>query len=177
MVQQDRLTIDCQESGIRLFFVDVSDPDNPDLKRSLLFDEGQFPSTQSLAMSLPYVYVTFTITSTDSASGISGSTEIKVTDATAVAQTRPVFSYRLGQNYPNPFNPVTTIEYSVQHATLVDLELYDITGRSVRKLIYKHQKPGVYQVTFDAKALPSGIYFYRIRMGEFSAVKKMVLIE
>lgn len=120
---------------------------------------------------------THTITCTDSSSMVSAHVTLVVTESTSVEQNRPVVSYSLQQNYPNPFNPVTTIEYAVQHAEIVDLELYDITGRSVRKLIHRHHKPGIYQVTLHAKNLPSGIYFYRIRMGEFSAVKKMVLIE
>ncbi len=90
----------------------------------------------------------------------------------------------LYQNYPNPYNPTTTIEYSIPNVeTLhamspnVQLIVYDILGREVVTLVNKRQTPGNYQVTFNAANLPSGIYFYTLRAGDFIATKKMILMK
>ncbi len=93
--------------------------------------------------------------------------------------------FELKQNYPNPFNPTTTIEYSVPDFVkmneaaprLVELKIYDVLGREVRTVVSKIQKPGNYSVQFDADKLPSGIYFYKLKAGSFTAVKKMILLK
>ena len=90
--------------------------------------------------------------------------------------------FELSQNYPNPFNPSTTIKYSIpnvetRHASSVRLIVYDILGREVTTLVNKVQQPGNYEVTFDASNLTSGMYFYYINVGEFRAVKKMILLK
>ncbi len=100
----------------------------------------------------------------------------------------------LYQNYPNPFNPTTTIKYALTPALslgervsagrvrglYVTLKVYDILGREVATLVNEKQSPGTYTVTFDAKStaggLPSGIYFYRLKAGNFSETKKMILL-
>jgi hypothetical protein len=86
-------------------------------------------------------------------------------------------SYRLNQNYPNPFNPSTTISYTIPKEGLVNLKIYNILGQEVKTLLSEHQAPGTYKISFDASALPSGVYFYGIQVGEFSQVKKMMLIK
>lgn len=88
----------------------------------------------------------------------------------------------LYQNYPNPFNPSTTIKYSIPHvgtghAPSVRLIVYDILGREVATLVNEKQKPGNYEIVFDASNLPSGIYFYSMHAGEFNSVKKMILLK
>jgi hypothetical protein len=100
--------------------------------------------------------------------------------------------FKLYQNYPNPFskgnggNAATTIEYSIpvetrsalsQRALSVQLKVYDILGREVATLVNKEQAPGNYSVRFSADNLTSGIYFYRLQAGNFSAVKKMILLK
>ncbi|MCB0730577.1 MAG: T9SS type A sorting domain-containing protein [Ignavibacteriae bacterium] len=89
--------------------------------------------------------------------------------------------YILHQNYPNPFNPSTIIEYSIPNeetfqATAVQLKVYDILGREVTTLFNEVKQPGSYQVTFDASALSSGMYFYELKSGNFREVKKMMLL-
>lgn len=86
-------------------------------------------------------------------------------------------TFSLSQNYPNPFNPATTINYAVPEAGLVTLKIYDILGREVRTLVNGEKSPGRYSVNFDASALASGIYIYRITAGAYSSVKKMVLLK
>ncbi len=91
-------------------------------------------------------------------------------------------NYSLSQNYPNPFNPSTKIKYSIPtvekgHALSVQLRVYDLLGREVATLVNKEQQPGNYEVTFDASTLSSGTYFYRLQAGNFSQIKKMILLK
>jgi len=87
------------------------------------------------------------------------------------------FSFILEQNYPNPFNPGTSIKYSVPEAGAVTLKVFDVSGREVAVLVDGVKQQGIYTVDFNASHLASGIYFYRIEAGEFTAVKKMMLIK
>lgn len=86
-------------------------------------------------------------------------------------------SYSLSQNYPNPFNPVTNINFSVPISRLVILKVYDITGKEVAQLVNKTMAAGVYTYDFNASQLSSGVYFYRMTAGDFTEVKKMVLVK
>lgn len=123
-----------------------------------------------------------------------------------------VKDYRLLQNYPNPFNPSTIIQYSIPAVTapsrfpstspslskgsveglvqnpvgeqLVTLKVYDVLGREIATLVNEHQRPGNYEVSFDASDLPagrhgfaSGVYYYRLVSGEFIQSKKMLLLK
>lgn len=85
--------------------------------------------------------------------------------------------FALYQSYPNPFNPTATISYDVKEAVLVDLRVYDVIGREVVVLVRERKAPGRYATVFDARSLPSGLYLYRIKMGAFSEVKKMILLK
>jgi subtilisin family serine protease/subtilisin-like proprotein convertase family protein len=85
--------------------------------------------------------------------------------------------YSLAQNYPNPFNPVTSIKFSLPKQSNVKLVVYDALGREVATLVNGNLEAGVYNETFDGSSLASGVYFYRIDAGEFTDVKKMVLIK
>jgi hypothetical protein len=85
--------------------------------------------------------------------------------------------YFLSQNYPNPFNPSTLISYSLPKSDFVILKIYDMRGREVQTLVDKVQKANIYTVKFDASTLSSGVYFYRLQIGEdFIDTKKMLLI-
>ena len=85
--------------------------------------------------------------------------------------------YSLQQNYPNPFNQSTTIRYFVPTNSWVTLKVYDILGREVATLVNSMESPGYKSVSFDAKALSTGVYGYRLRAGAYSQVMKMVLIK
>lgn len=85
--------------------------------------------------------------------------------------------FNLSQNYPNPFNPSTTISYQLSVDRFVSLKIYDISGKEVSNLVNQNQKAGYYTVEFNGANLASGMYFYRIEAGDFSAVKKMVLVK
>ena len=86
-------------------------------------------------------------------------------------------TYELSQNYPNPFNPSTTIRYQLPQDGLVTLKIYDILGREVKTLVNEEKAKGRYEVNFNASNLASGVYLYRIRVNDYVAVKKMMLIK
>ena len=85
--------------------------------------------------------------------------------------------FNLEQNYPNPFNPTTTIKYSIPKQSYVMLKMFDILGREVATLVNEEKPAGTYEVSWEAKNLASGVYFYKIITGIYTAVKKMVLIK
>ncbi len=87
--------------------------------------------------------------------------------------------FELKQNYPNPFNPITKIKYSIPSDRInkmVRLVIYDILGEVISTLVDEYQKPGNYEVEFDATNLSSGVYFYELRSGDFRKVRKMILL-
>lgn len=88
-----------------------------------------------------------------------------------------ISKFELSQNYPNPFNPNTEIEYDLPKSTFVKLTIYDVLGNEVKTLVNEKQNAGSYNVEFDGSKLPSGVYFYKITAGDFTAVKKMVLVK
>lgn len=85
--------------------------------------------------------------------------------------------YNLTQNYPNPFNPATSIRYSLPQRSNVSLIVYDILGNEVAVLVNEEKDRGVYQLSFNAADLSSGIYFYTLRADGFTQTKKMLLIK
>ena len=85
--------------------------------------------------------------------------------------------FYLKQNYPNPFNPVTNLEFGISDLGFVSLKVYDALGKVVRTLINENKPAGYYNIEFDGSDLPSGIYFYRLEAGEFSATNRMILLK
>jgi alpha-amylase len=85
--------------------------------------------------------------------------------------------YTLLQNYPNPFNPATTIRYSIARQSHVELKVFDLLGREVSTLVSSVQTAGEYKVQFDGSRLPSGVYIYTLKAGEFRDSKKLLLLK
>jgi hypothetical protein len=94
--------------------------------------------------------------------------------------------FKLEQNYPNPFNPTTKINFDLPKSNLtlseakglfVQLKVFDITGKEVVTLINEQLHPGTYEVTFDARNLSSGIYFYKLVTSVYSETKSMILFK
>jgi subtilisin-like proprotein convertase family protein len=85
--------------------------------------------------------------------------------------------FELAQNYPNPFNPTTSIKFALPKSGFVTLKVYDIVGKEVATLVSEQLAAGTYEHNFDASALSSGVYFYRIDAGNFTEIKKMMLVK
>lgn len=91
----------------------------------------------------------------------------------------PPTEFSLDQNYPNPFNPATTIRYgasSLQPRTSVRLRVFDVLGREVATLVDGMVEPGFHRIRFDARSLPSGVYYYELRAGSFATTRKMIVL-
>jgi hypothetical protein len=91
-------------------------------------------------------------------------------------------TFNLSQNYPNPFNPVTNFKFSLPQASHVKIEIFNILGQNVNTLVDEDMKAGSFAVDWNGKdqrgvEVSSGIYFYRIIAGDFSSVKRMVLLK
>ena len=84
--------------------------------------------------------------------------------------------FELQQNYPNPFNPQTVIRYRLALGAQVDLSVFGVLGQKVKTLIHQKQTSGEHEVSFNAVDLPSGLYFYQLRVGGKKKVKKMLLL-
>jgi hypothetical protein len=102
---------------------------------------------------------------------------VNVTSGVGVGEPDEVpESFALHQNYPNPFNPRTTISFDVAQPTEVRLKVFDILGREVATLVDGDLASGFHHVVFDASRLASGMYIYRIEMGDYRGFRTMVLI-
>jgi len=86
-------------------------------------------------------------------------------------------SFGLAQNFPNPFNPSTQITYQIADGGLVTLKVYDMLGREVRTLVNERQVAGNHSMRFNADALPSGVYFYKLESGNNTQVRKLILLK
>jgi tetratricopeptide (TPR) repeat protein len=90
-------------------------------------------------------------------------------------QANPPTEFALEQNYPNPFNPTTTLRFAIPQNEHVTLKVYDLLGREVATLESGFKSAGAYQTLFDASALSSGVYIYRLTAGSFTALRKIVV--
>ncbi|MFI5144637.1 MAG: T9SS type A sorting domain-containing protein, partial [Ignavibacteria bacterium] len=106
---------------------------------------------------------------------------IRLNNATLVGNgkifTEVPDKFELNQNYPNPFNPETKIIFTVPQQSKVVLKVYDILGKEVSTIVNETLLPGKYEKTFSGLSFASGVYFYKMEAGEFTSVKKMVLLK
>jgi hypothetical protein len=108
-------------------------------------------------------------------------TDVRWVEGSTEEENKPtVFS--VSQNYPNPFNPVTNFRVALPQASHVKIELFNILGQKVKTLVDEDMRAGVFVVDWDGNddrglEVSSGIYFYRIIAGDFSDIKKMVLLK
>ncbi|MDF1611651.1 Kelch repeat-containing protein [Stygiobacter electus] len=107
--------------------------------------------------------------------------EILIGETVDIKNEKLPTSFYLSQNYPNPFNPETVIDYQISNESKVELKVYDILGNEISTLVNEIKQPGIYHSTFNAKELPSGVYFYKIsitsKYGNYFETKKMTLIK
>ena len=119
-------------------------------------------------------------------------THIDVKNATiAPTHISAPTQFALYQNYPNPFNPATTINYSIPQLSEVTIMVFDILGKEIETLVNEVKSPGTYELTWHADYLPSGVYFYRLKVypasggagdlpagkAGFTETKKMLLVK
>ena len=104
---------------------------------------------------------------------------------TSVAENNVAPTFELHQNYPNPFNPTTTIQYTIpvldakyaSNTNNVKLTVYDVLGSEVAVLVNEKMLSGNYEVKFDGSELTSGVYFYKLSVGNLIQTKKMILMK
>lgn len=99
--------------------------------------------------------------------------------ATAAGEPRNIVpeSFALKQNYPNPFNPTTQISFALKNAGFTTLKVYNLLGQEVATLVNGVMQAGVYEQPFDASALTTGVYLYRLTSGSSSETRKMMLVK
>jgi len=109
---------------------------------------------------------------------------IRLTNLTSLSKAtgNVPHSFELAQNYPNPFNPGTSIEISLPSLTRATVDVYNVVGERVTMLLDRLLPAGRYSVSWDGTDVngnpaASGVYFYRLRAGEFSETKKMMLVK
>ena len=105
--------------------------------------------------------------------------ERNVSELTGIEQVETGIpaEYSLEQNYPNPFNPVTNIRVHISKLGSVKITLFNLLGELQATVLDKELSPGVYEVSFDARGLASGVYFYKLETNGFSSVKRMMIVK
>ena len=86
-------------------------------------------------------------------------------------------AFKLYPNYPNPFNPETNLSFTLSRGTFVTLKVYDLLGNEIKTILNEYKNPGYYTEKFDASAISSGIYFYKITAGNYTSTGKMILLK
>ena len=167
----------------------------------------QFEKTIADAEAKTYAYYKITAVDDEgNESTFSREVQAAVLDdqTTAVKNNEEIIQgFFLSQNYPNPFNPTTTIKYSIPTTVIsnpqrgershnsnleispsgrndnvnVSLKVYDILGRELATLVNQNQKPGDYEVVWDASTQPTGVYFYQLMADEYVEIKQMLLLK
>lgn len=118
----------------------------------------------------------FSVSATESTSGLVGTAVVNIISGVGTEDSELPDAFALYSNYPNPFNPQTTIRFDVKASAHVVLTLYDTLGRKQATLVERDYAAGRHAVRFDGRGWPSGVYFYEIEMGDFRAVRQMVLL-
>ena len=101
---------------------------------------------------------------------------VHVVSPTDVREQQAVQSFHLMQNCPNPFNPSTTISFSIPRQTFTTLTIYNTLGQEIATLVSDDLRPGSYSTEWNASNVASGIYYYRLLVGELSQTKKLLLL-
>ncbi|KUG25374.1 hypothetical protein ASZ90_004802 [hydrocarbon metagenome] len=140
------------------------------------FTDSELPNSDEVSYRLKQI-------DNDGTFAYSKTITVDLTTITSIEDEEIPTVYSLEQNYPNPFNPSTTIAFTVpsdvkRQTSDVKLIVYDILGREVATLVNQKLQSGNHEVNFNASSLSSGMYFYRIDIGnEFNSIKKMLLIK
>lgn len=125
----------------------------------------------------PDVTGDYTITASVEGSAVTGQATVHVWPTGVETTGRIPTEFSLSQNFPNPFNAETTILFDVKEQSHVELKVYNLQGHEIYTLVDNKYAPGSYRVKLHSTAIASGIYFYKIHMGDFQSVKKLVVLE
>ncbi len=94
------------------------------------------------------------------------------------AEINPPAKFSLEQNYPNPFNPTTSIQYAIPSRQFVSLKVFNSLGEEVETLVNEYQEAGTHSKLYIVNtALPSGVYYYQLKAGEFAQTRKMIILK
>ena len=156
--------LNCEENGLRIF--DISDPANP--AEVAYFDDLPIARGVTAVGGLAYV--------AERADGLTIYQNDLVTGIEDPIQAVPG-EFTLYQNYPNPFTPGTRISFRLEKNTRVTLEVLNILGQKVATLVEGYKPAGEYNIDFDAGDLSSGVYVYRLKSGQVSQSRKMLLLK
>jgi hypothetical protein len=124
-------------------------------------DAGAIPFDEGAVTENPVLYLE-----------VPNPTRVGIAEKETLPENLTLFS-----NYPNPFNASTIIQYSLPEGSSVTIEIYNILGRKVKTLISATQPAGTHSVVWDARHLSSGIYFYRIKAGEYFSTKSCIILK
>jgi hypothetical protein len=122
------------------------------------------------------LFSTYSLETSIGANNCGCSDPIPITQRSDEVELLSITDYSLLQNYPDPFNPQTVISFTLPDDNHVKLIVYDVLGREVKTLVDEFRASGRHNVVFDARDLPSGVYYYRVFAGRFTDMKKMILI-
>lgn len=101
-------------------------------------------------------------------------TQVNPTEITSDTKN---YSYTLYNNYPNPFNPSTMIKFSLKERSFVSLKVYNVLGKEVSDLLHGSKDAGIHEVQFNGSELSSGVYYYKLTAGNYTSIKKMLLLK
>lgn len=186
-LEDDVTTISLQAVGglvlaaIGLPFDDAVEPDYSDLASPMLVAELTYnagPTQNDIGLSYDYPFLVDPHRGFDYVKSLTASapgTVVSIgTDPLGLSIPK---GFILEQNYPNPFNPSTTISYHVAEEGHVILKVFDSLGQEVSTLVNNDQSPGIYEINWNASALASGTYFYRLEIGNKVVTKKALLLK
>ncbi len=118
-----------------------------------------------------------TISPDKNGDGIPDPTVFIATDVKSIPASNAPERFALSQNYPNPFNPTTQLRFTIAELRFVSLKVFDVLGREVATLVHEQKSPGTYEVRFDGSQLTSGVYFVRMKAGNYQSAVKLMLLK
>ena len=104
-----------------------------------------------------------------------GLTEFSFLGVTSISDVPQEFS--LSEAYPNPFNPSTTIDFSVPTESVVNIGIYDVSGRNIKTLVDDTYQPGYYSIVWDGSGHSSGVYFVKMTSESYTQTQKLMMIK
>lgn len=162
------------------FYVKADDPYNEKLKYTWKLN-GTAVCTDRVYFLDPQTadtcHITVYVSNSKDFSSISWTVAVSNTSNNTESQFASVRDFTLLQNYPNPFNPSTTIKYAVPENCHVNIALYDMLGREIKKIVDEEKYAGSYEIKFDSFNIASGNYFYILRAGNYSTTRKMTILK